>query len=175
MKRYEGFGDFVDYTSIAEIIVLVRDAFLKKQIDSTWVIYTNFISTLRQEVYTRQILPLSYDAIKEIVDGITPERGRFSELKKEMKDERIVEYIVEPDAETITATLFDELLKIEVYHSVLESNASEHSARMIAMKNASDNARDILKDLRLSYNKERQAGITKELNEIVGGVEALSS
>ena len=82
-------------------------------------------------------------------------------------------YTIEPDTETVLNTLLPFLLQIELYHSLLEAKASEHSARMVAMKNASDKARDLSKELTRSLNKARQAQITCEISEIIGGIEAM--
>ncbi|MBI1888537.1 MAG: F0F1 ATP synthase subunit gamma, partial [Candidatus Spechtbacteria bacterium] len=115
-------------------------------------VYTEFISTLKQKVEQRQILPILP----------TPEIVAPSK-----------EYIFEPSPQTVLENLIPFLLNIHIYHIILESNASEHSARMVAMKNATDNAEKIVNELTLSYNKARQAAITKEITEITAGVEAL--
>jgi F-type H+-transporting ATPase subunit gamma len=125
-----------------------------------------------QEVYIRELLPLSAENIQEVISGITPEKGMHAQNHDD-KPEKLVPYLFEPDVEQLTEQLLPELFKIQFYHSVLEANASEHSARMIAMKNASDSARDISKALKLKFNKVRQAAITREVSEIVGGMESM--
>ena len=84
-------------------------------------------------------------------------------------------YTLEPDPEQVLRELLPDLLNIQIYHSLLESKASEHSARMVAMKSASDKARDLGKELTLDFNKARQAAITREVSEIIGGIEAMQN
>ena len=118
-----------------------------------------------------------------MVGGIVPERGRFA-----MKDTNIPmdtnetnntnksrEYLFEPRPREIFDAILPALLKVQIYHAVLEANASEHSSRMIAMKNATDNAGELIKSYTVSLNKARQAAINKELAEITGGSEALAA
>ena len=137
--------------------------------------YTNFISTLKQTVYTRQLLPVTFEGVEEAVRGIAPSKGKFSEMHEaDAKDIELVKnYTFEPSADEIMNKLIPVLFNVQIYHSVLEANASEHSARMIAMKNASDNASDISHAMKLHFNKVRQAAITREVSEIVGGMESM--
>lgn len=141
--------------------------------DRVMLIYSNFHSTFFQEPVVRRILPISYEAIDEVIDGIVPERGKYSELKKAALAPSVNEYLYEPSPDTVLFELFPYLIASVLYHAVLEANASEHSARMVAMKSASDRARDITKDLTLSYNKARQSAITAEIGEITSGIEAM--
>ena len=120
-------------------------------------IYTEFISTIKQKVAQRQILPMEKDQKVS---------GQSSVVSGQ-------EYIFEPSPQTVLENLIPFLIDIYIYHIILESNASEHSARMVAMKNASDSAENILDELTLSYNKARQSAITNEITEITAGVEAL--
>ena len=120
-------------------------------------------------------MPVTESFFSDLVDDIEPSVGKFTEItdKGTAKKSAPGDYIFEPSAKQILKTLVPFLIDIYVYHIILESNASEHSARMVAMKNASDSADKILKELTLSYNKARQANITKELAEITAGSEAL--
>lgn len=213
LENYEKWGDLVSFDDIAPLITRIQSLFTSGKYDDVWIFYTNFITTLQQEVFARRVLPITTDGVREVVAGIVPEKGMYSEINK---DEEVAktdkadapdkstqvpleesrpgategvpirklessspssltgqEYIFEPSAEKVLETLLPTLLKIHVYHSVLEANASEHSARMVAMKSASENAEDMLRDLKLSYNKVRQAAITTEMSEIIGGVESL--
>lgn len=171
----ERWGDNVDFAMIRPLAERVKTLFLAGDYDNVILIYTNFISTLRQEVVTRTLLPLSFDAVAEAVKGITPERGRFAELAVDDAEHTQVvpEYSFEPTADTILTELIPALFNIMIYHAVLEANASEHSSRMIAMKNASDSARDISRGLKLYFNRVRQSAITREVSEIVGGMESM--
>ena len=135
------------------------------------VVYQNFVSTFEQVPFKRQILPLDPEQIHEIMVDIKPKKGKFSENTSE-QDCKIT-YTVEPSAEEVLNTLIPQLVQIMLYHALLESKASEHSARMVAMKNATDKSKEVVKALTLVYNKERQAAITAEVSEISGGIEAM--
>lgn len=141
--------------------------------DRVMLVYSNFQSTFLQEPVVRRMLPLSFDAVEELIGGIVPERGKYSELRKDAQVSVNGEYLFEPDADTVLFELFPYLIASMLYHAVLESNASEHSARMVAMKSASDRARDVTKELTLAFNKERQTSITAEISEITSGIEAM--
>jgi F-type H+-transporting ATPase subunit gamma len=170
--HYEKWGDGVTFTAIEPLAKFIKDGYLRRDFDAAYIIYTNFISTLRQQVYSRKLLPVTLESVEEIVRGILPQHGKFSELAK--NDTQVVKEVTfEPSPEVILTELIPTLFNIQIYHSVLESNASEHSARMIAMKNASDNAGEISRGLKLYFNKVRQATITREVSEIVGGMESM--
>ena len=116
-------------------------------------------------------------SIEEIVAGIIPEYGRFADTPSKEGHQHGVfnyEYKFEPNPEEILNELIPQLVKIKIHHMILESNASEHSARMVAMKNASESAEDLMSGLSLVYNKARQASITRELTEITAGADALN-
>ena len=122
------------------------------------------------------ILPVTKESVEEMVSGILPERGRFAQpstISPFPSTRYHYEYKFESSAAEILEKLVPQLLRMHIHHIILESNASEHSARMVAMKNASDNARDLIGELTLAYNKSRQSGITRELAEITAGKEAL--
>ena len=127
----------------------------------------------------RHILPVDLEKIEKTLDEIIPEHGRFSDFKKDLnykletKNYKLIEYIFEPKPKEIIESLVEHLIRMQVYHLVLEANASEHSARMVAMKTASDNAKELSGKLNLEYNKARQAEITKELIEITSAVNTL--
>ena len=178
-----GFGDYAELAEVNPIFEAVAEAFSSKKVDEVFVIYTNFLSAMKQEVVMRKLLPFSEKGLEEMVGGIVPERGRFS-----MKDTNIPmgtnetngtnksrEYLFEPSPKDIFDSLLPALLNIQIYHAILEANASEHSSRMIAMRNATDNAGELIKNYTVSLNKARQAAINKELAEITGGSEALTS
>jgi F-type H+-transporting ATPase subunit gamma len=172
LAHYEKWGDKVVFDDIKPLANLVKDGYLDSNFDAAYIVYTNFISTLRQEVYARKLLPVTFKSVEEAVRGILPKEGKFSELGASDVDP-VKEVTFEPSPEEILSELVPALFNIQIYHSVLESNASEHSARMLAMKNASDNAGDISRGLKLYFNKVRQATITREVSEIVGGMESM--
>ena len=164
-------NDEDEKTAPRRIVNEIIEAYRAKSYDRVIVIYNQFRSTFEQEVVVRQLLPLSVSDIKNIISGITPERGRYSHTEKERHAREV--YTIEPHAEAVLDILFPYLLQVELHHSILEATASEHSARMVAMKNASDKAHDFSKELTRTLNKARQAHITREISEIVGGIEAM--
>lgn len=176
VKNFIGQGDFVNMAQTKEVADAVLDGFKTKKWDAVTVIYTHFKTTLKQETKERKLLPTREASLKEIIEEIIPEHGRYSELRKEQKARSLhynYKYKFEPSAEKILDALASNLLRIALHHIMLESNASEHSSRMVTMKSASDNAGELTGKLTLSFNKARQAGITAELSEIVAGAEAL--
>ncbi len=172
LAHYEKWGDTVSFDHIKPLADIIKEGYLSGNFDAAYIVYTNFISTLRQEVFSRKLLPVSFASVEEIVRGILPKEGMYAELSSDDRN-LIKEVTFEPSPNTILSELIPTLFNIQIYHSVLESNASEHSARMLAMKNASDNARDISRGLKLFFNKVRQATITREVSEIVGGMESM--
>jgi len=160
-ETYKGVGDYITLEEIKPISEFIQKKYKSTEFNKVVVIYTKFISTLKQEVSHRQILPISEDIFQDLIEDISP------------KNKPAVEYIFEPSPQRILDSLIPFLIDIYIYHIILESNASEHSARMVAMKNASDSAENILDALTLSYNKARQTAITREITEITAGVEAL--
>lgn len=173
-KSIKGAGDYVLFDEIKPISKKILEIYKSRKINKVVAIYTEFISTLKQRVLRRQILPIREDIFRDLIEDVTPETGKYSDRKEDRTIEKSqTEYIFEPGIRTVLKNLVPFLLDIYIYHIILESNASEHSARMVAMKNASDNAENILKKLTLSYNKARQANITKEIAEITAGAEAL--
>lgn len=171
LGNYTGISDSLETTDVKEITSLLIDEFTNKTIDQCQLVYPNFKSTFEQVAVARMILPLSFDNIEEIVNDIAPDKGKYSDIGD--SDKVSVTYTVEPDASSVLDKLIPDLLNIEVYHAVLELKASEHSARMVAMKNATDKARDLGKALNLEFNKERQSIITREVSEIIGGIETM--
>ena len=146
------------------------------------VAYTNFRSTLKQEAKVHTLLPIDRTRVGQIIEGILPESGRFANGEEgensqgsETKGKYSYEYAFEPSSHEILRDLLPHLFLVALYHIILECNASEHSARMVAMKNASDNADELVKELTLHYNKARQSAITQELAEITGGTIALET
>lgn len=146
----------LSYDTAVDIADLVSNGFLMQNFDRVEVIYNEFVTVMRQEVRTMQLLP------------IVPDTSATSTKQS-------VDYIFEPSRADILDTLLPMYIKLQVWRTLLDSNAAEHAARRMAMENATTNARDLIKSLQLIYNRERQAAITKEMLEIVGGAEALSS
>lgn len=176
-KSFWGFGDFSSLHETAPVADALVEGFLARAWDSVDAAYTNFRTTLVQESTLKKILPVSEAGIEEAVRSILPERGRFAESPqgKQAASRYTYEYKLEPSPETLLSLLVPQLIRMHIHHTILESNASEHSARMVAMKNASENAKELIGDLSRIYNNARQAGITRELAEITAGREALES
>jgi F-type H+-transporting ATPase subunit gamma len=135
------------------------------------VIYQNFISTFEQAPTLRQVLPLDPAEIHYIMQGIKPKHGKFSD--ETVAGDSVVNYTIEPSATAVLDALIPQLVQILLYHALLESKASEHSARMVAMKNATDKSKEVIKALTIKFNKARQAKITAEISEITAGVAAM--
>ena len=140
-------------------VKLQLDAYAEGRLDALYIAYSRFINTMKQEPVIEQLLPLSAE--------------RFAQSEEE-KRAYAWDYIYEPDAQRVVDELMTRYVEAIIYQSVAENMASEQSARMVAMKAASDNAKKIIEELQLVYNKTRQAGITKEISEIVGGAAAIA-
>ena len=153
-----GLGDTPHLERLIGAVKLQLDAYEKGEVDVVYVAYTKFINTMKQESVVEQLLPLTAD--------------KFTQSAAE-KQAYGWDYIYEPDAQTVVDDLLVRYVEALVYQAVAENMASEQSARMVAMKSASDNAKSVIGELQLSYNKARQAAITKELSEIVGGAAAV--
>lgn len=174
--QFSGFGDYIKPSETDSLADLIIKGFLDKRWGKVVTISTHFRTTLKQEVLKREILPINLNNIQDSITEIIPKQGRFSELldsSYKLQDTGFIDYIFEPVPEKIIEQLVDHLVRMEIYHLVLEANASEHSARMVAMKTASDNAKELSENLNLEYNKARQAGITKELIEITSAINTL--
>jgi F-type H+-transporting ATPase subunit gamma len=150
---------------IAPIARTAMEGFISGHYGAVYLAHTDFINTLLQRPAFWQLLP-----IQPLQLGVTP----VSEYRGEATAAPGVEYLYEPDRRTILDTLLPRFTELQVYQAVLESLASEHSARMVAMRNATENANELLDDLTLTYNRARQEAITKEMLDIAGGAEALS-
>ena len=184
VKKFVQAGDYTTPEQIEPITNVIVDGYLKNPAvggaswDKVVIVSMHFASALRQEPHIRKALPIDFDGIQETVQEIIPQTGKFAELIKEQNlnfvaDKNITEYLIEPSPEMVLENLAKHLFFMQVYHLILEANASEHSARRLAMKTASDNASELGENLNLQYNKVRQAGITSQIIEIVSGSEAL--
>jgi len=158
--------DPVPFAAVRPIAKLLTRQFLEGNYDKVTIAYTKFVNTLRQEPTITTLLPVQ--------DGKAADSavlGGFQK-KKKIKD-AFRDYTFEPDVAAVLEAILPLYINYEVYQAHVESRASEHSARMVAMKAATDNAGTLIADLKLVYNKTRQAAITKELSEIVGGAAAV--
>ena len=152
-------GDRPSIDRLIGAIAVQIEAYKEGKVDKVYLCYSRFVNAMKQIPVVEQLLPLS----DEQLSAEEPHR-KFS-----------WDYIYEPDAQTVLDELLRRYVEALIYQAVAENMASEQSARMVAMKAASDNAKKLIDDLQLVYNKTRQAGITKEITEIVGGAAAVSS
>lgn len=150
-------GDTPHLEKLIGPIKLQLDAYAAGEVDAVYLAYTRFINTMKQEPVIEQLLPLS------------------AERMQGDRASHAWDYIYEPDAPAVVDELLVRYVEAIVYQAVAENMASEQSARMVAMKAASDNAKSVIDELQLTYNKARQAAITKELSEIVGGAAAIGA
>jgi len=164
--RYVGFTDRPAYADARAIAEELMAAYVDGKADRVEIFYNGYISALTQEVRRETLLPLQQATILEGTEG--DEDG----AEDETGHRALVEY--EPDAKDILARLVPDYVEISVYRALLESTASEHGARMTAMRNASENAGELIEDLTLEMNRARQAEITQEIMEVVAGAESLT-
>ena len=178
VKKFVQVGDFTTPEQVKPLVDFVVKGYLDKSWDRVIIISTHFRSALKQEPHVRRVLPIDFNHIADTIKEIIPERGKFADLIKEQNinfvpdKKKLREYTIEPKAEKVLENLAEHLFFMQVYHLILEANASEHSARRMAMKTASDNASDLGEKLNLQYNKSRQSRITTEIAEISAGAEA---
>jgi F-type H+-transporting ATPase subunit gamma len=174
-KDFSGIPDNVPLNTFEEISKEVVAQFLKGNVREVVVAYSNFLSTFNQEGSLHQILPITLKDVEGVVRGIAPIKGKYSQEfnNRDMESLSTALYLYEPSVTKVLDDLLPYLVTLSLYHGALESKASEHSARMVAMKSAGDKARDIKKDLTRKFNKVRQSAITREVSEIIGGIEAL--
>ncbi len=152
-------GDAPQLDKLIGPVKVMLDAFVAGQLDAVYVCYTNFINTMKQEPQVEQLLPLAATRLEQSA----AEKAQYG-----------WDYIYEPDPATVIDELLTRYIEALVFQAVAENMASEQSARMVAMKAATDNAGTLIGELKLIYNKTRQAAITKELSEIVSGAAAIS-
>lgn len=149
-----GLGDVPHLETLIGTIKVMLDAYEQGEIDQLYISYTKFINTMKQEPVIEQLLPLTGEKLGSPT-------GQW-------------DYIYEPEAKPVVDQLMMRYVESLIYNAVAENMASEQSSRMVAMKSASDNAKNVIGELKLVYNKARQAAITKEISEIVGGAAAVS-
>ncbi len=171
--KYENLSDGIDEAGVRMVTDKILEWHATGEIGAAVMLYTNFISTFEQEASVRQIVPITRETMRQIIAGIRPARGKYAPESSGEKHPEPAAYTIEPDADTILKALLPKLLNIAVFHGLLESKASEHSARMVAMKSATDKAKEMAQDLTRTFNKVRQAAITREVSEITSGIEAM--
>lgn len=174
VRRFEGdivasFPDVLNLPtaeSMRPVAKVIIEEFESGRVDRVVMVYTDYISVLVQEVKVRGLLPVTLKDTKKALN----------EMKHMMAQEESVpqaEYVIEPSPKKVLWKMIPRLIEMELYHAVLESNASQESARMLAMRNATDAAKDMVSDLTLAYNQLRQAKITQEIAELSAGMAAV--
>ena len=164
------FTDMPDNVTLRDILPLstyLTNEFKEEKYSKIYIAYTDFVSALTQKPVIRQILPISKTELKESIDSI----GELDTAGK-LITKKEPPYLFEGDTEQLLNSLAEKLIRMQIYQMLLESNASEQSSRMVAMKNANEAAGEMIDDLTLVFNKARQAGITREISEISAGMAA---
>ena len=163
MADFSGLPAEPNFSDVSPIGAIAVEEFLAGQADEVHLFYTDFVNMVRQDPVSKQLLPLQYESPEGLVEA------EFTTT-----DGPSASYIYEPGEEEILDEIIPNFTRLQVFQAVLESFASEHAARMVAMKNATDNASELAGLLQLDYNKARQLSITSDILDIVGGAEALA-
>jgi len=161
--------DQITLRDVLPISKMLLNEYTQGTYDSVVVVYTDFVSALTQKANLRQIIPVRKESLKEFIESV----GENIENKVEHKKEKI-NYLFEGDKRELIGTLAEKMIRMQIYQMLLESNASEQSSRMVAMKNASEASGEMIDDLTLVFNKARQGNITREISEISAGMASVS-
>ncbi len=164
-------SDLVTFRTASQIARLVTKSFLSGEIKELYIVYPDFVSALRQEPKIVRILPVDF---QNLVQTLTPElanKSRQSSVVSHQQNNS--EFLFEPSIDELLDFILNHFVQVKIFQAMMETKASEHSARMIAMQNATDNAKELVSDLTLAYNQTRQAAITSELLEITSAQAAL--
>jgi F-type H+-transporting ATPase subunit gamma len=151
------------FSAVSAIGRLVVDDFIKGEVDEVFLIYTDFVNMARQVTTLKKLLPLEIENAEQLVQEFEQHTGPAAA------------YEFEPDQKEILDEMIPRFTALQIYQAILESQASEHAARMVAMRNATENAKELVSALQLAYNKVRQQAITNDILDIVGGAEALAA
>lgn len=161
---------------------MIREEFESGRYGKVMLIYTDYVSPMTQKTRSRRLLPLSKGALSDEVSEMDHSDRMMYEARSTVNDEHVSatpssisrEYVIEPTPEEVLKTLIPRLIEIQLFHAILESNASQEAARMMAMRNATDAAKDMVADFTLTYNQLRQAKVTQEIAELSAGMAAVS-
>lgn len=168
IASFTNMSDTPNFDDALPIAKMAVDAYEKKNYDKVIVAYTDFKSALLQTARLRQVLPISEVELEKTLADLGDTKSA-----QEIKKTNLQDYLFEPNRTDVLKVILPRLVETQIYQTMLESAASEHSSRMVAMKNASEAAKDMISELNLTFNKARQAGITQEIAEIAGGAAAL--
>ena len=172
-ETFENTADAVPLEVVDKLAAQLTEAFAAGMYDEVLVAYSRFQSTFEQMPTVNRLLPLSIESVSQLVKDIVPDKGKWSGSEDTLSAPSA--YTVESEYAEVLGAVIPRLVSASLYHMLLEAKASEHSARMVAMKNASDKSKEMVHDLMRKYNKVRQAAITREVSEIVSGREALAT
>ena len=164
----------ISLSDVSPISKLVLQEYTAGHYDKVLVAYTDFISAITQKPNIKQILPISKTDLKELIAELGEEKGSAPQTEKELSKDSKIDYRIEGNRDKLLGSLAEKLTRMQLYQMLLESNASEQSSRMVAMKNASEAAGEMIDDLTLVFNKARQASITQEISEISAGMASVS-
>jgi F-type H+-transporting ATPase subunit gamma len=179
IASFSEFSDTPKFNDILPITRMAIEEYQKKNYDKVVIAYTDFKSTINQVAKLRQVLPISEVDLEKMIGDINEKTSDFrlqtsnADDRSQITEVELDNYLFEPDQDNVLEIILPRLVETQIFQAMLESSASEHSARMFAMRNASDAASDMIKELSLIFNKARQAGITQEIAEIAGGAAAL--
>jgi F-type H+-transporting ATPase subunit gamma len=174
LKSFTDFSEIVTLADIEPVIQFLIGEYAEHRHDTIAFCSTQFVSALVQKVALCRVLPVTLDELEKTIQDIIPKSGKYSDIQDRENGLKQIVALLEPEAKNIFEALVEDLVRVEILHLILESNASEHSSRMLAMKNATDNAQDLQEELQLLLNKARQGAITQELSEIASAKEALT-
>jgi len=166
VATFADLGNNISLTEVVPISKFTIDEYTLLHYDKVLVAYTDFISALNQKSNIKQILPVSKTELQDLINN--------SGENKIKERDRKISYLIEGDMDTLIGSLAEKITRMQIYQMLLESNASEQSSRMVAMKNASDASGEMIDDLTLMFNKARQANITREISEISAGMASVS-
>jgi F-type H+-transporting ATPase subunit gamma len=172
------FSDIPDNVALSDIVPISKllvEEYISMRYDRVLVVYTDFVSPLVQKPNIKQLIPISKSSLEDLIESLGGEKQmkKETEVLTEMEHEKM-DYIFDEDVNSLIPGLAEKLIRMQVYQMVLESNASEQSSRMMAMKNASEASSEMIDDLTLMFNKARQANITREISEISAGMVSIS-
>lgn len=173
VSYHENTDEGVPRELVQTLVNEAAERFSNGEYDAVKVVYQHFGSTFEQVPKLRTLFPLSLHELEKIVRDIVPARGKYADAGADEKNPST--YTIEPSEKEVLDAVVPKLAAVFVYHALLESRASEHSARMVAMKSASDKGKELSHGLTLQFNKARQAAITREVSEITGGIEAMAT
>lgn len=177
-KIIASFTELPDNISLSDVLPISKlaiDEYIALRYDRILVAYTDFVSALVQKPNIKQVLPISKNALEELIEELEEIKNKEERKKVLLNIEKEkIDYLFEGDFNMLISSLAEKLTRMQIYQMLLESNASEQSARMIAMKNASEASGEMIDDLTLAFNKARQANITREISEISAGMVSIN-